>query len=293
MSKQKGVCLFAYNNDQLDYGHFALLAAKQAKTNLQTPVSLITNEGTWAWLNESHDKVMVDEYIDDVVITKDKEAKNIRKHWDSPYATFTANFINNNKHKIWEYSPYQTTLLIDIDYMIRTDYLGKFWGNEGVTMFDRARTLRNELMAPKERYLYDAGVPMWWSTVIMFDRTDLSKMFFDIWAHVADNYGFYQYIYNFPGKLFRTDYCVSIAVHMMNGMTNGEVINNFDAPLVNMLQQDDFVEVQKNNDWIFLGNDRKEEWKNILVKSTNQDVHCMNKRALQRHWEDIMGVGNE
>ena len=76
-------------------------------------------------------------------------------------------------------------------------------------------------------------------------------------------------------------------------MTNGEVINNFDAPLVNMLQQDDFVEVQKNNDWIFLGNDRKEEWKNILVKSTNQDVHCMNKRALQRHWEDIMGVGNE
>ena len=43
--------------------------------------------------------------------------------------------------------------------MIRTDYLGKFWGNEGVTMFDRARTLRNELMAPKERYLYDAGIP--------------------------------------------------------------------------------------------------------------------------------------
>ena len=46
-------------------------------------------------------------------------------------------------------------------------------------------------------------------------------------------------------------------------MTNGEVINNFDATLVNMLQQDDFVEVQKNNDWIFPGNDRKEEWKNI------------------------------
>ena len=59
MSKQKGVCLFAYNNDQLDYGHFALLAAKQAKTNLQTPVSLITNEGTWAWLNEPHDKALL------------------------------------------------------------------------------------------------------------------------------------------------------------------------------------------------------------------------------------------
>ena len=62
-------------------------------------------------------------------------------------------------------------------------------------MFDRARTLRNELMAPKERYPYDAGVPMWWSTVIMFDRTDLSKMSPDIWA-LVDNYGSHH-IYNF------------------------------------------------------------------------------------------------
>lgn len=292
MNKQKGVCLFAYNNDQLDYGHFALVAAKQAKENLNVPISLITNEGTWAWLNESHDSSVVDELIDDVVITKDKEERNIRKHWDSPYAQFSANFINNNKHKIWEYSPFNTTLLIDIDYMIRTNFIGKYWNNEGVTLFETGRTLRNEHMASKETYLYDAGIPMWWSTVIMFDRSDVSKMFFDIWAHVADNYNFYQYLYNFPGKLFRTDYCVSIAVHMMNGMVKGDVINTFDSPLINMLQQDDLIEV-RDKDWIFLSNDRKEEWKNILVKSTNQDVHVMNKRALHRNWEAIMGVSND
>ena len=33
--------------------------------------------------------------------------------------------------------------------------------------------------------------------------------------------------------------------------------------------------------------------KHLQLKAQTSDVHCMNKRALQRHWEDIMGVGNE
>ena len=158
-------------------------------------------------------------------------------------------------------------------------------------MFDRARTLRNEQMV-QERLLYDAGIPMWWSTVIMFDRTDLSKLSPDIWAHVADNYGSHH-TYKSSLKIILTDYCVSIAVLMMNGMTKGEVINNFDASLLICYSRMILLKYKRTMTGYSLGNDRKEEWKNISVKSTNPDVHCMNKRALQRHWEDIMGVGNE
>ena len=50
-------------------------------------------------------------------------------------------------------------------------------------MFDNALTLRNNLPAERERMLYDAGIKMWWSTVIYFDRSEFSKMFFDTWAH--------------------------------------------------------------------------------------------------------------
>ena len=49
-SAKRGVCMFAYNNEQLDYGYFSLLAAKQAKKHLDVPVCLITDEGTWAYL---------------------------------------------------------------------------------------------------------------------------------------------------------------------------------------------------------------------------------------------------
>lgn len=290
---ERGICMFAYNNDQLDYGHFALVAAKQAKTNLNQPVCLICDEGTWAWLNESHDEAEVNKWIDEVVITKDKPQTNMRKHFDSPYASFVAQFTNSNKHKIWEYSPYEKTLLIDIDYMICSGFLNNFWDMPGISMFSNSKTLTNEEMAARETYLYDAGIPMWWSTVIMFDRSELSKLFFDTWTHVAENYAFYQYLYNFPGKLFRTDYCVSIVVHILNGMTPGDIINDFGGvPLMNMMQQDDLVEV-RDEDWIFLVNNRKEEWKNILTKIKNTDVHVMNKRALHRQWDAIMGVSNE
>ena len=77
-------------------------------------------------------------------------------------------------------------------------------------------------------------------------------------------------------------------------MIDGDVVNNFGGlPLINMLQQDDLVEV-RDTEWIFLVNDREAEWKNFLSKVKDTDVHCMNKRALQRNTDSILpGVTNE
>ena len=143
--------------------------------------------------------------------------------------------------------------------------------------------------------LYDAGIKMWWSTVVYFDRSEFSRMFFDTWAHVADNYEFYQYLYNFSSKLFRTDYCVSIAVHVLTGMVGrDDLFGNFnDTPLINMSQKDDIIEAINDNEWIFIAHDPKEEWKNILVRSSNQDVHVMNKRALGRIKDKVMETIHE
>ena len=283
--KQRGVCFFAYNNEQLDYVKMAVVAGKYVKENLQLPVCLLTDEGSATWLEESHSKELINEAFDYIVITKDEMKSNPRRHYDSPWAEFSAQFNNSNKHKIYEYSPFEQTLLLDIDYIVKTDTLLKYFdGKHPVCMFDNALTIKNELPAQQERFLYDAGIKMWWSTVVYFDRSEFSKMFFDTWAHVADNYEFYQYLYNFPSNLFRTDYCVSIAVHILGGMQDYQTgIGNFDnTSLVNMGQKDDVIETHGLNEWILLAHDRKEEWKNILVKVDKQDIHVMNKRALSR-----------
>ena len=67
----KGVCFFAYNNDQLDYVKMALAAGKYVKKNLKLPVCLITDEGSESWLEESHSKAIIKEVFDYIVITND------------------------------------------------------------------------------------------------------------------------------------------------------------------------------------------------------------------------------
>lgn len=281
---ERGVCFFAYNNEQIDYAALAVLAAGFVKQYLNLPVCLITDAGTEAWMQQSQDPQLIKRTIDYIVTTDDEMRPNSRRHFDSPWSEFNAQFNNSNKHKVWEYSPFEKTLLLDLDYIVKTDFLLTAFDNfTGVAMFDNAISIQNQRPALAERKLYDAGIKMWWSTVVYFDRTDLSQLFFDTWAHVADNYEYYQYLYNFPPKLFRTDYCVSIAAHILNGMQEGDVVNNFDGiPMINMSQKDDIVDVNDLQDWIFLAADVREPWKNILVKHRHLDLHIMNKRALER-----------
>ena len=289
---QRGVCFFAYNNSQIDYVELATLAALYVKENLNLPVCLITDEGSEAWLQQSKPE-LAERCFDYIVLTNDEMKKNNRIHYDSPWFEFSAQFNNSNKHKVYEYSPFEQTILLDIDYIVKTDFLHNLFNYQGVCMFDKAIDIRNQLPLPRETMLHEAGIKMWWSTVVYFDRSDISKLFFDTWAHIADNYEFYQYLYNFPPKLFRTDYCVSIASHILNGMTESNVINSIPTQMTNVGQRDDINEVQSKNNWIFIANDQKENWKNIVVNNGIMDIHCMNKRSLGRHYNKLVEFFNE
>ena len=283
----RGVCFFAYNNEQIDYIKLAMLASKYVKQHLDVPVTVITDAGSLNWAKQSLKDYKLKDWFDNIVETKDEMKDNVRKHYDSPWSSFDAQFSNSNKHKIWEYSPYDQTLLLDIDYIVRNNYLNHVWDNyTGVGMFRDAKSIRNEAPAPRETWLFDAGVKMWWSTVIYFDRTESSKLFFDTWAHCAENYEFYRYLYNFPGKLFRTDYCVSIATHILNGMLENDVVNEFPGEMYFLDQKDDIIEV-RDSEWICLSHDRQEQWKNILVNHSAIDLHVMNKRAIDRQWQTL------
>ena len=293
MTDKHGVCFFAYNNAQFDYIKLAVYAAKQVKKHLGLPVALITDHGGEGWLTQSHDSAVVDENIDYIVISEDEMKNNVRGHFDSPWTEFRAQFNNSNKHRVFDYSPFDKTLLLDIDYLVRTNFLlySVTFNDSPVVMFNDSLTLRNNPSHRNERWLWLHGIPMWWSTVIQFDKSETSKIFFDTWAHVAENYEYYQYLYNFPGKLFRTDYCVSIATHIMNGFKHGNAIDNFGVPIMNMSQKDDIIHCNTNEEWIYLAHDPKEPWKNILVNSGLTDIHVMNKRAMERAMDgNLVGI---
>ena len=105
---------------------------------------------------------------------------------------------------------------------------------------------------------------------------------------VKENYEFYKFTYKFPGALFRTDYAVSIACHLLAGQTGEEWASRIsNQPMRYMDGKDDLADVDPNG-WLFLSNDRQENWKNLAVRIHGENVHFMNKRGLLRHWEKAM-----
>jgi hypothetical protein len=144
-----------------------------------------------------------------------------------------------------------------------------------------------------EKYLNPVGVPMWWSTVVYFDKSEFSKLFFDLWGHVVDNYDFYKFLYKLPGTVMRTDFCASIAAHILNGMMEGDIITTFkDQYLVNMDQKDELEKVINAKDFVFLANNREENWKDIVSRIQNTNVHLMNKRSVDRNYDALMEAIN-
>jgi len=289
-----GCCFFAYNNSEIDYVKLAMLAALYVKKHMKNNnTCLITTQGDYTWLKESQDSKLLDIAFDEVVITNDKQADNIRVHYDSPWTTFNSHFQNSNKHLVNVYSPFDKTLLLDIDYIVRNNNLDYLFEQDhiNVGMYDSACDLRGDLPHLYEQYLNPVGIPMWWSTVVYFDRSETSDMFFDIWAHCQQEYSFYKFLYNMPGNMYRTDFCVSIASHIMNGMADGNIIHKLiDGPMQYMDQKDDIVEVTSATDWTFLANDRDEPWKDILARNYRQNLHVMNKRAIDRNFNQLLGA---
>ena len=286
-TEEFGVCLFAYNTPEMDYIKMAVATANNIRAHMRSDlkICLITTEGDANFLYDIYDSDTVDFTFDDIVISDTSHRPNTRLHFDSPWTTFSSQFNNSNKHEIINLSPYEKTLLIDVDYIIQNgnlDYI--FDTDESVVLYKNVTDLSDESPNAAELRLSTFGIPMRWSTVIYFDKSDFSKLFFDLWAHIAENYNFYQHRYGFVKGMFRTDFCVSIADHILSGFRDGNLIPEFaDTPMRYMSQKDDIVcDMSDMDDIIFLVHNRQEPWKNVLTRIHGDNIHIMNKRAYLR-----------
>jgi len=292
----RGVTFFAYNTPEIDYVKLASLCSRYVKRHMRhNDVCLITDAGSWAYYLEQNGQETADKIFNHVVITDDEHKSNNRVHYDSPWTKFTTNFKNTNKYKIFEYSPFDQTLMLDIDYIVQNDSLDYiFDSDQELAMFHSAEGLLCNPPAEPERRLRPTGIPMIWSTVIYFEKdSELTRLFFDIWTHVTDNYNYYKFLYGFGGSMYRTDFCVSIAKHIMNGMAPGDIIGDFPEKMVNMSQMDDIVAIKNLDEWIYIVNNTEENWKDVALRITNQNVHVMNKRSLDRHHDSIIKLFEE
>ena len=192
--KSRGVVLFAFNTDELDYVKIAERTAQLIKKILDLPVTLITEAGTSA------------KYFDQIICV-DNNLKNYKPGENRSWR-------NGDRWRAYELSPYDETILIDSDYLVLDRSLLKLFDQ---TVDYRIMTHNNTVDGHWPTSMGPGGLPYLWATVILFKKTERSHMMFDLVSRIQRNYLYYLRLYQIKGSNFRNDYAFTIANNILNG----------------------------------------------------------------------------
>ena len=195
----RGVILFAFNSPKYNYYEMALHTKKRVEHFLKLPVTLVTDEDSIPADYENHG-------WDQITFTSpDKD--NFRD-WGM--------WINKGRYMAYELSPYDETILLDVDYVINSDKL--------LTLFDIdtdfcCHNKTNFLMHPNaaQEVLSAYSYETLWATVVMFRKSNRAEQIFQCLEMVQKNYDHYANIHNFIAGVYRNDYALTIALRIVDG----------------------------------------------------------------------------
>jgi len=262
----KGVVLLAYNNG-IDYIKLAKDAAKRIHYFLELPVTLIT------------DTEITDNSFDNVIKLEDLSVnfKTFRDGVESKKLQWK----NFNRSEVFNLSPYDYTLVLDVDYVIQSSFLKKcFTLNQDLLMFkhsyDIADANSNEFI-----YLNNFSIPFYWATVVFFKKTNKNNLFFSYVRYIKDNWEYFKELYQIVDNKFRNDFAFSIALHILNGFIPDETSYSIPGKLHYVTDKNSIIELQDK--WcLFEIKDKDLLNDSSIVRTTDTDVHVMNKYSLLR-----------
>lgn len=291
----RGIIFFACNNDKIDYLKLAYLAATFTKLNMPNiSISIITDEESINWDFYKDNKNNFNKLIDNIIIQKNKKnitnKKNIRIYRDTHYHSVNADFKNLTRSNAFDLSPYDETLLLDVDYFILNDVLNSVWGcEEDLLINSEAINLHYKKLEGPEFRLNPYGIKMYWATAIYFKKTQRIKLLFDFVQHIKEHWDFYKLVYDFPGGLFRNDYAFAIALHVLNGfLENNEIKPLPGGPILTLTDKDQLHIINSKNKLHVFVNNTRENWKFYAHTINGINVHCMNKLSILNNFDKIL-----
>ena len=89
--------------------------------------------------------------------------------------------------------------------------------------------------------------------------------------------------------MYRNDIAFSIAIHLMNGKTNGEFVTELPGRMLYTVDKDLLLDI-KDQKMQFLVEKEKHLGEYMAAKVENTDVHIMNKSSLVRYIDGGFGV---
>lgn len=241
-----GALIFATNNGSIDYEAMACWNASNIQRHLGIPTHIVT--------------------------AKEPENRNTRWFHDLGHVIWH----NHDRCDAWDLSPWDRTLVLDADYVVASDMLRPLLDCD------------QSFLAHKQAYditgcndfkgldsFGEHRMPMWWATVMIFDRSRHAQHIFQTMRMVRDHWSHYRNIYKIRKPTYRNDHALSIAMLV----ADGHWIHHAAIPWclasltpehrLSQLDQDhyrvDFVNSQNQSRWIEIA----------------QDFHAMGKTQLE------------
>ena len=258
----QGVLIFAFNNEATDYIAMAAWSAKNIRRHLNLPVAVVTDAPEEAA-----------KYTFEHIIVTAPDTGGSRH-----FADYNTNVTWHNAGRInaYELSPFDQTLVLDADYVVASDQLLNVLAipQQFVAFKDSVDVANMHEHGTWGQY----NMPMWWATVMMFRRGNISQYIFDSMQMIRANWQHYRDLYGIHQSNYRNDYALSIALGLVAG--DEQSVHALQWLMLNVMPEhrltcvdldQDYYEVEYTNSESKL---KTMSWKGI-------DFHAMCKKHLE------------
>ena len=133
------------------------------------------------------------------------------------------------------------------------------------------------------------SIPFYWATTFVFTKNNITDSFFNLIAYIKSNWMYFRTLYSITSGTYRNDYAFSIAIHIMNGKTNGDFAIELPGKMTYSTDKDLLVSME-NDTLKFLIEKEKYLGEYTLAKTQGLEVHVMNKLSLCRCIDGGTGV---
>jgi hypothetical protein len=245
---KKGVLLFCFDTEHTKYHKILERCVALVKKNLGVEITVITNFSTFQKMSPMG-------FVNYKFIEPESGNKLDGKPWN-----------NVDRHMAYELSPYDITLVLDIDYFCFSDHLKQFLDTKYDFLIpDQAYDLSGRNTFDQRRW---SMIPMVWATVFLFRKNNKVKKIFDAIKYVKQNYYYFTEMYRIYARNLRNDYLFAIALQQINGFVGYE---KFPFAISTLPRDCEILKITDNGiTWRF--NDQ-------IDFIENQDVHVLNKEV--------------
>lgn len=270
----KGAVLIARNNTEVDYIKQAVFCAKRIIKFLDIPVSLITDNIDYVKKNYPNHP------FDNIIVIENDTNYTYKKYNDGNFSRRNLEFKNTSRSDVYDLSPYESTLLLDTDFIISNSSLKHcFTQPNNFLIYKTGFELSDWRDLSEFDYISDTSIEFYWATVVFFRKTPENKVFFDLVKHIKENWLHYRRLYNLNTDTFRNDHAFSIAIHIMNGYQIGNFANPLPGTMFYTTDKDVLLSLDDTT-FKFLIEYKTGTYFPATISDSN--VHVMNKFSLNR-----------